>query len=67
MQVTAALEFATSIIAKRKRVGAYPGGADAVQIENLIDAVRLTTQDMDAEEMRLLGQRTERARAGRRL
>jgi len=66
-QVRTALEFAGSIIAKRRKLGAYPGGSDALEIERLIEAVRITTGDMDAEETRLLSQRTQRAAAGQRL
>jgi CHASE3 domain sensor protein len=58
-QVRVALEFADSIIAKRRRLGAYPGSSDALEIERLIVAVRATTQDMYAEETRLLSQRTQ--------
>jgi PAS domain S-box-containing protein len=66
-QVRTALEFAESIIAKRRKLGAYAGGSDALEIEGLIDAVRATTGDMHAEETRLLRQRTQRAAAGQRL
>jgi len=65
-QVRAALEFAESIIAKRRKLGAYPGGSDALEIERLIDVVRATTRDMRAEEARLLIQRTQRAGEGQR-
>jgi PAS domain S-box-containing protein len=66
-QVRTALEFGDSIIAKRRKLGAYPGGSDALEIETLIDGVRVTTGDMQAEETRLLTQRTQRAVAGQRL
>jgi PAS domain S-box-containing protein len=66
-RVRAALEFADSIIAKRRRLGAYPGGSDALEIETLIAAVREATRDMYAEETQLLGQRTQTAAAGQRL
>jgi PAS domain S-box-containing protein len=66
-RVRAALEFADSIIAKRRRLGAYPGGNDALEIERLIASVRAMTQDMYAEETRLLGMRTQTAAAGQRL
>jgi PAS domain S-box-containing protein len=66
-QVRKALEFAESIIAKRRKMGAYAGGSDALEIERLIDAVRATTEDMHAEEARLLSQRTQRAAAAQRL
>ena len=66
-QVNSLTEFAASIIAERQRTQAYPGGRDALEIERLLDVVRATTQGMYAEEDRLLGQRTERARAGQQL
>src|ERR1700722_4422462 len=66
-QVRSALEFAESILAKRRNLGAYAAGRDALEIEGLIDAVRATTGDMHAEETRLLGQRTQRAAAEQRL
>jgi len=65
-QVNTAIEFAESIIAKRK-LQPYPGASDALEIERLLDVVRSTTHDMYAEEARLLIQRTQRALAGRRL
>jgi PAS domain S-box-containing protein len=65
-RVRMALEFAESIIAKRRKLGAYPGGSDALEIERLVVAVRATTQDMHAEETRLLSQRSLRAAAGQR-
>jgi PAS domain S-box-containing protein len=65
-RVRTALEFAESIIGKRRKLGAYPGGSDALEIERLVVAVRATTQDMHAEEMRLLSQRSQRAAAGQR-
>jgi PAS domain S-box-containing protein len=65
-QINTGLEFAESIIAKRK-LQAYPGGSDALEIERLIDLVTATTREMHAEEARLLIQRTERALAGQRL
>jgi PAS domain S-box-containing protein len=66
-QVRVALEFADSIIAKRRKQGAYPGGGDALEIERLLDGVRTTALDMRAEETRLLKQRNQRAQAGQRL
>src|ERR1700683_4880245 len=65
-RVRAALEFAEGIIAERRKLGAYPGGNDALEIERLVVAVRTTTQDMHAEETRLLSQRSQRAAAGQR-
>jgi CHASE3 domain sensor protein len=63
-QVRTALEFAESIIAKRRKPGAYPRGSDALEIERLVIAVAVTTRGMHAEETRLLSQRTQRAAAG---
>jgi len=64
-QVNTAIEFAESIIAKRK-LQAYPGASNALETERLLDVVRSTTRDMYAEEARLLIQRTQRALAGQR-
>jgi PAS domain S-box-containing protein len=66
-QAQAALQFAESIVAKRRLMHAVPGASDVLEIERLIDAVRTTTQEMQAEETRLLSQRTQNAKAGRRL
>jgi PAS domain S-box-containing protein len=63
-QVSAALNFAESIIAKRRESHAYPGGSLALETEKYIDAVATTTREMYAEETRLLGQRTQRANTG---
>jgi PAS domain S-box-containing protein len=66
-QVNTALEFADSIIAKRRKLGAYPGGSDALETERLLNVVRATTHDMYAEESRLLIERDQRAQGGQRL
>jgi PAS domain S-box-containing protein len=66
-QVRSVLEFADRIIAKRRKTRAYPGGSDALEIQRLIDTALGTTQDMYAEETRLLSQRTPLVRAGQRL
>ena len=42
-QVRTALEFAESRIAKRRKLQAYPGANDALEIERLMDVVRATT------------------------
>jgi PAS domain S-box-containing protein len=66
-QVGTALEFAENIIAKRRKLRAYPGSSDALETERLLDLVRATTRDMYDEESRLLNQRTQKAQAGQRL
>ena len=66
-QIHTALEFADSIIAKRRHLGAYAGESDALETEKFLNAVRATTRDMYIEETRLLNQRTERAQTGQQL
>ena len=66
-QVRTAFHFGDSIIAKRRKLQAYPGGEDALETERLLDLVRGTTREMYAEETRLLGRRNQRAGAGQRL
>ena len=63
-QIRAAFEFADSIIAKRRQLGAYPGGSDALEVERFLVEIRATIADMHAEETRLLSQRTRRAQSG---
>ena len=65
--VAAAVDFADSIVAKRRKVGAYPGDSDALAIERLIDTVRATSREMYDEENRLLSKRSKTQAAGRRL
>ena len=67
LQVRAALEFAESIVARRRHMPAVPVGREALETEKLINAVRATDQEMLAEEMRLLSERAQRTRAVRRL
>jgi len=66
-QVGTALEFAENIIAKRRKLQAYPGSSDALETERLLDLVRATTRDMYDEETRLLNQRTKKAQVGQGL
>jgi PAS domain S-box-containing protein len=66
-QVRTAFDFADSIIAKRRKLQAYPGGEDALETESLLDVVRTTTRDMYSEEAQLLSQRGPRIEAGQRL
>ncbi len=65
-QVRAALQFAESLVAKRRRLSAVPSASEALEAERVMDAVRATTQEMQAEETRLLSQRTQKTMAGRR-
>ncbi|HSY90308.1 MAG TPA: PAS domain S-box protein [Candidatus Binatus sp.] len=65
-QVRTALEFAESIISKRRRLQTG-SGSDALEIEKLLDEVLATTRDMYDEETRLLSQRAPRIRGGQGL
>jgi PAS domain S-box-containing protein len=64
-QIRDALAFAVNMVAKRK-LGPYPAGADALQIERFIGAVDAIAREMRDEEARLLAQRSESARADQR-
>ena len=67
-RVGAALEFADTIIAHRRKLGSYPGtGSEALEIERHLNVVRTTIHDMYAEETVLLDQRRQRAGAGQQL
>ena len=66
-QVRAALDLAEGMVAKRRQTHAVPGASDILETERLMVAVRATTEEMRAEEMRLLIQRTQRTETGRRL
>jgi PAS domain S-box-containing protein len=66
-QVRTAFDFAEHIIAKRRKLQAYPGADDALETERLLDVVRATTREMYDEETQLLSLRTPRIEAGQRL
>src|SRR6266849_1086663 len=67
MQVRAALEFAESMVAKRRQLQEFPAASEILETEKLMYAVRATGQEMKAEEMQLLSQHTRKTQAGRRL
>src|SRR5258708_5260910 len=67
MQVRAALEFAESLVAKRRQLQEFPAASEILETEKLMYAVRATGQEMQAEEMQLLSQHTQKTQAGRRL
>jgi PAS domain S-box-containing protein len=64
-RVRTALDFAEMIVAKRRQAGAVAGTDEILETERLMDGVRATTQEVKAEETRLLNQRTEGTKAGR--
>jgi PAS domain S-box-containing protein len=66
-QLRAALQFAESIVDKRRRMRAGLDAGEVLETEKLMDAVRTTIQQMHAEEAQLLIQRTQRTKTGRRL
>ena len=63
----AGLDFAESIIAKRRNHEDYPDGRGSLETERLIAVMEATTQDMQTEEARLLGQRIQDATTGQRV
>src|SRR6266851_7236679 len=67
MQVRAALEFAESLVARRRQLQEFPAASEILETEKLMYAVRATGQEMKAEEMQLLSQHTQKTQAGRRL
>jgi PAS domain S-box-containing protein len=66
-QVRDALAFAAGMVAKRQQAKAVAGAGEILETETLMSAVRATTQAMQAEEMRLLSQRSQRTRTGRQI
>jgi signal transduction histidine kinase len=66
-QIRVTLEFAARTIAKRQQTDTVPPAPEVLEAERLMDGVRATTQAMQADEMQLLSQRTQRTKGGRRL
>jgi len=66
-QILAATRFAQEIVVERQQKNAIPAVAALVENKGSVDAVRATIQEMSAEEDRLLIQRAQTTRAGRRL
>src|SRR5436190_1957213 len=63
----AALAFADELVAARRNVRAIPGASEIKQSERVVDAIRGTIQQMQAEETRLLNERSQKTGAARRL
>jgi hypothetical protein len=59
-QIDAALGFADHLVAARRDARAAPGADEIMQSEKVVAAVRDTTHQMQAEEMRLLDERAAR-------
>jgi PAS domain S-box-containing protein len=66
LQAREAVAFAEGMIAKRRRTRVYPGTAEALETERLIEAVRAIDHEMFEEENRLLHARAPQVHAGQR-
>jgi PAS domain S-box-containing protein len=66
-QIAAATGSAQTMVATRNQANARPAPVVMEENKKCVDAVRATIQEMRAEEERLLTQRAEATRAGRRL
>lgn len=66
-EVHVAIDFAETMVAKRQQTQAELGDHEILESERLLDALSATTEEMLAEETRLLTQRTQITKAGRRL
>src|SRR5207247_10364159 len=59
--------FADELVAARRNVRAIPGASEIKQSERVVEAIRGTIQQMQAEETRLLNERSQKTGAARRL
>src|SRR5437870_3992653 len=66
-QIAAALAFADELVVARQNAHAIPGASEIKQRERVVDAIRDTIHQMQAEEMRLLNERSQKTGAARRL
>jgi PAS domain S-box-containing protein len=66
-QTNAGIVADSDLVAIRRNSGTVPSVAQLEHGKNLMDALRVTVDAMEIEEKRLLEQRTNRARAARRL
>jgi signal transduction histidine kinase len=66
-QVRAKIQTSAMLVAARRQTGAIPTDRQLTEGEQLMDAVRATVQQMNAEEERLLKDRSQKTRASRRL
>jgi signal transduction histidine kinase len=66
-QVHVAIDSAETMVATRQQTHAELGDHEILESERILDALSATTEEMLAEETRLLTQRTQITKAGRRL
>lgn len=66
-QIADAIGFADHLVAARQNAHAIPGASEIKLSERVVDAIRGPIQQMQAEETRLLNERSQKTRAARRL
>jgi PAS domain S-box-containing protein len=66
-QMRQAADFSDGLIVQRHKLRATTKNSDVLESERLMDVVRATSHDVFQEELRLMAQRTERAKDGQRL
>ena len=66
-QIDAALGFADHLVAARRNARTAPGADEIKQSEKVVDAMRDTIHQMQAEEMHLLDERSKKTHAARQL
>src|SRR5947208_6308448 len=66
-QIADAIGFADHLVAATQNAHAIPGASEIKQSERVVDAIRDTIHQMQAEEMRLLNERSQKTGAARRL
>jgi PAS domain S-box-containing protein len=66
-QMADAIGFADHLVSARQNARAIPGASEIKQSERVVDAVRDTIHQMQAEEMQLLNERSQKTGAARRL
>ena len=66
-QIEEALRVAARLVTDRQNKRAAPDANAITETEKLMEAVRISTQGMQAEELRLLSQRNEKTTSARRL
>jgi len=67
LQIGIALDYAANMVVKRRQLQIFPSTSEILETERLMNAARSAGQEVRADEMQLLNQRTQRITAGRRL
>ena len=66
-EISAALAFADGIVARREQTQAIPEASDILETERLLNAVQGEAQGIQAEESKLLSQRTQKTGTAQRV